>query len=116
MTSSSDATELLPLGTPVFHILLALGHDTLHGYGIMRAIEEKTDGTVRILPGTLYTTLSRMVGDGLLEDAPRPDDEPDDERRRRYYRATELGHEAVAAEAERMALLVDLARREPGLP
>ena len=110
--SHRDPAEMLPLGTPVFHILLALGHGALHGYGIMGAIEEKTEGSARILPGTLYTTLNRMVADGLIEEAPAPDDEPDDERRRRYYRVTPFGHRVAAAEAERMAILVDLARRD----
>lgn len=107
-----DASELLPLSTPVLHILLALGGERLHGYGIMGAIEEKTDGAARVLPGTLYTTLNRMLSDGLVEEAPPPEDAPDDDRRRRYYRVTAFGREAVAAEMERMSVLLEVARRD----
>jgi DNA-binding PadR family transcriptional regulator len=84
----------------------------MHGYGIMQAIEEKTAGAAKILPGTLYTTLNRMLADGLVEEATPPRDEPDDDRRRRYYRITRFGQDVVAAEAERMSLLLDVARRD----
>ncbi|HUP51561.1 MAG TPA: helix-turn-helix transcriptional regulator [Longimicrobiales bacterium] len=110
--TSSPASDLSPLSTPVLHILLALGRDRLHGYGIMQAIEEKTAGVARILPGTLYTTLNRMLADGLVEEAAPPNDAPDDDRRRRYYRITPAGRKAVAAEAERMSMLLELARRD----
>ena len=106
----SDSPKLTPLGTPVLHILLALGHLRLHGYGIMQAIADKTDGKARILPGTLYTTLNRMLANGLVEEAVPPADAPDDDRRRSYYRTTDLGHQAVAAEAERLAVLLSVAR------
>jgi DNA-binding PadR family transcriptional regulator len=107
-----DVTDRLPLSTPVLHILLALGGRKLHGYAIMQAIADKTDGRATILPGTLYTTLNRMVDDGLVEEAKPPSEQPDDERRRRYYRITELGRQTVMAESERMAVLLDVARRE----
>jgi DNA-binding PadR family transcriptional regulator len=107
----TEPSALLPLSPPVLHILLALGQDQLHGYAIMRAIEDKTAGRARILPGTLYSTINRMLDDGLVEESPdRPD--ADDDARRRYYRVTAFGRSVVAAESERMALLLDLARRE----
>lgn len=110
--SSSKTKERLPLSTPVLHILLALGGQRLHGYAIMQAIAEKTDGQATILPGTLYTTLNRMVDDALVEEALPPSEQPDDERRRRYYQITEFGRQAVMAESERMAVLLAVARRE----
>jgi DNA-binding PadR family transcriptional regulator len=107
-----DPAKLLPLGAPVLHILLALGHQRLHGYGIMQAIDEKTAGAATILPGTLYTTLNRMLADGLIEEATAPGNAPDDDRRRRYYRITRFGHEVVTAEAGRMSMLLEVARRD----
>ena len=108
----NDPSELLPLGTPVLHVLLALGRRRLHGYGIMQAIEEKTDGAATILPGTLYTTLNRMLADGLIEETTPEKNARDDDRRRRYYRITRFGEQVVAAEAERMSVLLNLARRD----
>lgn len=107
-----DPQDLLPLSTPVFHILLALGHDRLHGYGIMQAVEQKTGGAARVLPGTLYTTLNRMLSDGLVDEAAPPEAAPADDRRRRYYRMTPFGLRVAAAEVQRMALLLELARRD----
>ncbi len=105
----TDIDRFLPLSTPVLHILLALGGEHLHGLGIMEAIAEKSEGRAVILPGTLYVTLNRMVDEGLIVEADRPEGA---DTRRKYYRATELGREVVAAEMERMAGLMDVARRD----
>jgi len=110
--TSPDPASLLPLGTPVLHILLALGRRSLHGYGIMQSIEEKTEGAATVLPGTLYTTLNRMLADGLIEEAPAPENAPGDDRRRRYYRITDFGEQVVAEEARRMDVLLRVARRD----
>jgi DNA-binding PadR family transcriptional regulator len=104
-----DAEAFLPLGTPIFHILLALGGDVLHGYAIQRRFEEESGGE-QILPGTLYSSIGRMREWGLVEEVrERP---AEDDPRRRYYRATALGRAAAAAEAARMERLVAFARRQ----
>ena len=106
-----DAAAAGPALTPAaFHILLALAAGERHGYGIMREVEALTDGRVRLGPGTLYRTLQRLLADGLIaESEERPDPALDDERRR-YYRLTARGGRLAAAEAERLARLVDVAR------
>ena len=111
-SNADDPQDLLPLSTPVLHVLLALGGERLHGYAIMQAIEDKTGGVATILPGTLYSTLNRMLDDGLIEDAAAPPDADSDDPRRRYYRITDFGREVARAEAERMTVLLDVARRE----
>lgn len=94
----------------MFHILLALADQERHGYHIMQEIEERTEGIVRLGPGTLYGSIKRMLADGLVEEtAERPDPELDDERRR-YYRLTDFGYRVASAEAERLASLVKTAR------
>lgn len=103
----SKPQDFLPLSTPVLHILLALGSTRLHGLGIMEAIAEKSEGKAVILPGTLYVTLNRMVDDGLIAEAERPEGA---DTRRKYYAVSPLGRSVVAAEMERMALLMDVAR------
>ena len=99
---------MLPLSPPVYHVLLALGDDALHGYAMMQAFEAMTDGADQLLPGTLYATLARMVETGLLEESEPPSPEAD--ARRRYYRATAFGRQVAAAETARMERLVGLAR------
>jgi DNA-binding PadR family transcriptional regulator len=106
--------SFLPLTPAVFNILLALADGDKHGYGIMQEIEQRTLGTVKMGPGTLYGSIKRMLADGwIVELDERPDPALDDERRR-YYRLTDFGQRVAKAEAERLAQLVASAR-ERGL-
>jgi DNA-binding PadR family transcriptional regulator len=110
-----DATHLLPLTVPVFHILLALAGDERHGYGIMQDVAQQTNDALQLGPGTLYGCLKRMLAAGLVEESDeRPDVELDDERRR-YYRMTDLGRSVVRAEARRLAGAVTAAKARLGL-
>ena len=60
-------------------------------------------------PGTLYGSIKRMIGQGLVEEtAERPDPALDDQRRR-YYRLTALGQRVGAAERARLTTLLDAA-------
>lgn len=105
-----DPEELLPLSPAVFHVLLALADAERHGYGIIKEVEARTEGRVRLGPGTLYGSIKRLLGDGLIEESDeRPDPDSDDERRR-YYRLTGFGRGVAAAEAERLAKMVAAAR------
>lgn len=100
----------LPLTPAMFHILLALADKDRHGYEIMREVEERSAGEVRVGPGTLYGSIKRMLNDELIEELEeRPDPELDDERRR-YYRLTDFGRRVAIAEAKRLEKLVRSAR------
>jgi DNA-binding PadR family transcriptional regulator len=93
-----------------FHVLVAIGPEDLHGYAIMQEVARITNGATRLGPGGVYTTIRRLLDDGLIEESgDRPDPELDDERRR-YYRLTGAGRAVVAAEVERLGSLVDAAR------
>lgn len=99
----------MQLTTVAFDILLALFDGEAHGYAIMRAVEERTDGATSLHAGTLYRALSRLVDSGLIEELDEaPDDDPDE--RRRYYRVTEAGRDAASAEARRLERQVGAAR------
>lgn len=109
---SDDPTpeSLLPLPSAAFHILVALADEDRHGYSVMREVEDRTGGKVKLNPGTLYTTIRRLLEQGLLTELEeRPD--PDDDERRRYYRLTEFGRRVAQAEAARLTDLLALARR-----
>ena len=96
----------------MFHILLALADKERHGYDIMREVDERSEGQMRLGPGTLYGSIKRMLRDGWIEELDeRPDPELDDERRR-YYRLSKFGHRVMVAEAERLEKLVQSARRK----
>ena len=111
-----DTNELLPLPTATFHILLALADGDRHGYAIIQDVEARTDGGLRLSPGTLYRSIQRMLEQGLLvETRDRPGPEQDDERRR-YYRITPFGTAVAKAEAGRLTQLVRLARAKGFAP
>jgi DNA-binding PadR family transcriptional regulator len=115
MNESRDPKDLLPLSPPVYHVLLALGSDAMHGYAVMQAFADKTSGEEALLPGTLYATISRMVDAGLLEELPEAPPESSD-KRRRYYRVTEFGRAVARAESDRIHRLLTVARREQLAP
>lgn len=101
----------LPLNAPMYHILLALGTRSMHGYAMMEGVEARSNEEISLLPGTLYSTLARMVREGLVEETAGDDYE----RRggtRRYYRATDLGREVARLETRRLETLLRLAREE----
>jgi len=110
VTKTKNPEDLLPLTPAMFHILLALADKERHGYDIMREVDERTEGKMRLGPGTLYGSIKRMLKDGLIEELDeRPDPELDDERRR-YYRLTDFGYRLAVAEAQRLERLVRSAR------
>lgn len=117
VTTSDPAPEtLLPLQPAVFHILMAVAEDDRHGYAIIQNVAQRTDGAVKLSPGTLYRSIQRMLEEGLLiEIDERPDPEEDDERRR-YYRITTFGRAVARAETQRLNDLVKLARASGFLP
>jgi DNA-binding PadR family transcriptional regulator len=92
----------------VFAILVALNEDSMHGYGIMKIVNEQMGRRAVLGPGTLYRTLKELRDEGLIEYAPTPSDA---DARRRYYRLSAEGRRVARAEATRMAGWVDLARR-----
>ena len=105
-----DPESFLPLPPATFHILLALADGDRHGYAIMREVAERTSGALSLNPGTLYTTIRRLLDQGLIvEREERPDPAQDDERRR-YYGLTPFGRRVARAEAARLEALVALAR------
>jgi len=55
-----------PLPAASMHIVLALLEGEMHGYALMRRVEEQSDGAVRMGPGTLYGTINRLLADGLI--------------------------------------------------
>jgi DNA-binding PadR family transcriptional regulator len=110
MTADHDDVDaLLPLPPAAFHILLALTAGDCHGYGIIQDVEARTDGALRLSPGTLYRTIQRLLEQGLIEEPRKPSRTKDDPRRR-YYRMTPFGVAVARAETRRLTALLRLAR------
>lgn len=92
------------IGRPTYFILAALLDGPLHGYGIIKRVEELSDGELRIPAGTLYAALDRLVGEGRVV-ADR--EEVVSGRLRRYYRLTPAGSATLTAEAGQLRRAAD---------
>ena len=102
----------IPLEPHWFQILLALADRDLHGLAIMNDVLDRTAGRMRLWPGMLYRALGRLADLGLVTEVEPPDDAPAAGGRPRFFRITAAGRRACAAEAERLAGFVEVARRK----
>jgi DNA-binding PadR family transcriptional regulator len=100
-TSAPSPAPPVPLTPAVFAILLALADGEKHGYAIMLEARQH----ITMGPGTLYGSIDRLLAAGLIAETGFTDDE-----RRRYYRLSALGHQALSAETTRLAQSVKRAR------
>jgi DNA-binding PadR family transcriptional regulator len=98
------------LKTPSYYILLALATGDLHGQAIAREVLAVSDGRVRLWPARLYGALEDLSDRGWIEELHARTGRPDESERRRYYRITRAGRAAAAAEPQRLAELVRVAR------
>jgi DNA-binding PadR family transcriptional regulator len=110
MSRDAGPESFLPLPTAVFHILVALADRDRHGYSIMQDVAARTDGTVQLSAGTLYSSIRRMLEQGLIEELSKSPDPSSSDERRRYYRLTRFGRRVAAAEVARLNGLVQQAR------
>ncbi|HEY0873950.1 MAG TPA: helix-turn-helix transcriptional regulator [Vicinamibacterales bacterium] len=110
-----DPRTFLPLTPRVYHVLLALAERPLHGYGVILAVRDLTEGVIVLQTGTLYVLLRRLLDQQLIEETEERPRSDDDDERRRYYRLTELGRAVVEAESLRLQSVVAAARRTLGL-
>ena len=87
----------VPMTETGFYILLCLQKPN-HGYGIVQRVEEMTEGAIRLAPGTMYGSLSKMEKDGLIQFV-------QEEEKRKIYQITELGTEVLQLELKRIERL-----------
>jgi DNA-binding PadR family transcriptional regulator len=99
-----DPRNFLPLKPVDLELLLALADEDRHGYGLVQAISQHTDGLVVLDPGNLYRVIKRLLAEGLIAEADR--DQGEGEERRKYYRITPFGGRVLARELERLRRLV----------
>lgn len=87
----------VPMTETGFYILFCLQTPN-HGYGIVQRVDKLTDGEIRLAPGTMYGTLSKMEKDGIIRFAREED-------KRKIYEITELGKEVLQLELKRIRRL-----------
>src|SRR5580704_10748369 len=96
----------LSLTPAVFFILFALADGEKHGYAIMQEVSKLSAGKFRMGPGTLYTTIQRLLDLKLIAETKGSIEE---EGRRRYYKLTRAGKSLFAEELSRMEAVLRLA-------
>lgn len=87
----------VPMTETGFYILLCL-REEMHGYGIVQKVEALTKGAVKISPGTMYGSLSKMEKDGIIRFVREED-------KRKIYRITDLGMQVLNLEMTRIKRL-----------
>ena len=92
----------VPMTETGFYILLCL-QQPMHGYGIVQQVEQLTDGEIRLSPGTMYGTLSKMEKDRIISFVR-------EEEKRKIYQITELGSEVLQIELKRIERLYRIAK------
>ena len=105
-TEEKNMEGSVPLKPAELNVLLALAGKEMHGYGIMKDVEQRT-GQKMLGPGTLYRALDGLLRQRWIEEA---GSEQEGGRNRRYFRITTLGRGAVAAEVGRLEEIVERAR------
>jgi len=98
---------------PTYYILAALLDEPMHGYAIIKHATRASGGRVKLAVGTLYGALDRLAGEGrVVVDR----EETVEGRTRRYYRLTDLGRQALLAEAARMQHAAGVVTRRLATP
>jgi DNA-binding PadR family transcriptional regulator len=101
---SKEPAVAVPLTPLSLHILLSLGADPLHGYGILKAIAERTDDEETPSTGALYLALQRLEEEGRIRPCEARPEGAD--TRRKYWEITPGGRAAVSEQLERMETLL----------
>ena len=100
-----------PLSPAVLHILLALSDGAAHGYAIKQEAESRSEGTVRLGPGTLYTAIHRLLEAQLVREIEGEQDPANGQQaQRRYYELTARGRRLLNEEVAHLGRLLAYAR------
>jgi DNA-binding PadR family transcriptional regulator len=104
---TDQPTSFLPLPHLEFQILVSLADADLHGYAIVRQIEERSKGVPTPSTGSLYLAIARLLEAGLIAEAGADGDGGG--RKKRTYCLSDLGRAVAQAESERLGELARLA-------
>lgn len=104
-----DQGATVPLNPRVLMILLSFAEGPAHGYEVKKRAEHVSGDSVRLDAGSLYRSIAQLLEQGLIEEVGDMSEPQSRDSRRRYYSITARGRELAAAEARRLAGLVDYA-------
>jgi len=99
MTIQDDTSKYLPLTEATYYIMLTL-IEPLHGYAVMQKVEQISQGTVKVGPGTLYGVFDTLEKAGLIVMAK-------EESRRKSYTLTPKGKIVLASQIKRLEIMTN---------
>ena len=97
MMTEKEANKYLPLTEATYYIMLSLV-EPLHGYGVMQKVNEISQGTVSVGPGTLYGAFSTLEKEKLIIKVTEED-------RRKSYVLTPKGKQVLLSQIERLEIM-----------
>ncbi len=107
--SEQHAADFHPLSPLLLHILVTLADGERHGYAIMREIRSRTNAALNPKAGSFYLAIRKLLSGGAIEGSSERPDPYLDDKRRHYYRITDLGRRLAADEVERLREVVQFA-------
>jgi DNA-binding PadR family transcriptional regulator len=106
---SRNVSKFSPLTEATYYILISL-IQPIHGYGIIKKVEENSGGRIRLAAGTLYGAISTLQNNKLI--VPRGEDK--DKKRRKLYQITEMGRKLIKYEIGRLEEMAANGKKEIG--
>lgn len=94
----------MPMTETAFYILFCLQKPN-HGYGVVQLVEKLSGGEIRLAPGTMYGSLSKMEKDGVIRFVR-------EEEKRKIYEITDLGREILKLEIDRISRLYNITKED----
>ena len=94
----------MPMTETAFYILFCLQKPN-HGYGVVQLVERMSEGAIKLAPGTMYGSLSKMEKDGVIRFVR-------EEEKRKIYEITALGREILTIEMDRIRRLYQITQEE----
>lgn len=104
----ADPKSPIRMTPAFFFLMLSLTEGDRHGHAMAREVEDRSGGSVKLGPGSLYWSLGRLADVAYIEEVDPPEGETDD--RRRFYGLTKAGREVLARETATLERIVDYAR------
>lgn len=104
MTQPNNLNKYLPLSEMTCYTLFCLADEPLHGYALMQKVNEISQGTISLGAGTLYTILSTLEKETLIEMVSESD-------RRKTYSITPRGKQVLALQIQRLEIMAENSRR-----
>ena len=110
LSDSKQAKSPIRITPTFFYLMLTLVDGERHGYAMAQEVKARSDDAIRLGPGSLYWSLSRLAEVGLIAEVPKVPNQDPKEGRRRYYSLTDPGRSVLQREAETLEKVVSFAR------